>query len=84
MGCTFFWSTQAPTMKMEGDKNSPLPAADTQHDGQTEGFNQPNKEERHATLSKHPKKHAHETVQTHTHTYTHSLLLPEKAAGVWL
>lgn len=35
---------------MGGDKTS---AADMQPDGQTEGFNQPNKEETHARLSKH-------------------------------
>lgn len=70
-------------MKMEGDKNSPLPAADTQHDGQTKGFNQPDKGERHATLSKHTQNHAHGTVGSETvHTHTHHL--PEKAAGVGL
>ncbi|KAI9541972.1 hypothetical protein NQZ68_025106 [Dissostichus eleginoides] len=40
-------------MQMKGDKNSALPTADIQPDGQTKGFNQPNKEETHAGLSKH-------------------------------
>lgn len=40
-------------MQIEGDKNSALPAADIHPDGQTKGFNQPNKEETHARLSKH-------------------------------
>lgn len=62
-------------MKMEGDKNTAPPAADIQPDGQTKGFNQPNKEETHARLPKHTQKHANETVgsettraRTHAHT----------------
>lgn len=36
-------------MKMKGDKNSALNAADVPPDGQTESFNQPEKEETHNT-----------------------------------
>lgn len=62
-------------MKMKGDKNSALNAADVPPDGQTESFNQPEKEETHNTrsaFSTHVQTHAKETVGA-THTLKESV-----------
>lgn len=71
-------------MQIEGDKNSALPAADIQPDGQTKGFNQPNKEETHARLSEHTQKHTHAhtvgSVTVHTDTHTPSVGLCQSGA----